>query len=279
MTLLAQVQRFRPETGGADGIRAVLTDALRQRDALDRDAAGLRDARLRCELLTRHLPQPPPPDPEETLPRPVLSREQVDAALPQARDLLQAARSQVDGLTGQLRSMDSRESLQAQQDQCRARLDTLQAEYDAIALAMDALTQANNHLQNRFSPALGAETARIFSALTAGRYDKVLLDRSLSLSAQPAGDAVPRALALLSQGAGDQLYLAARLAICRMVLPQDKAAPLILDDALANFDDTRMAAALDWLLEESRTRQILLFTCHRREGDYLRDRAHVISLN
>ena len=242
VTLLAQVQRFRPETGGADGIRAVLTDALRQRDALDRAAAGLRDARLRCELLTRHLPQPPPPDPEETLPRPVLSREQVDAALPQARDLLQAARSQVDGLTGQLRSMDS-----------RARLDTLQAEYDAIALAMDALTQANNHLQNRFSPALGAETARIFSALTAGRYDKVLLDRSLSLSAQPAGDAVPRALALLSQGAGDQLYLAARLAICRMVLPQDKAAPLILDDALANFDDTRMAAALDWLLEESRT--------------------------
>ena len=304
MTLLAQVQRFRPETGGVDGIRAVLTDALRQRDALDRAAAGLRDARLRCELLTRHLPQPPLPDPEETLPRPVLSREQVDAALPQARDLLQAARSRVDGLTGQLRSMDSRESLQAQQDQCRARLDTLQAEYDAIALAMDALTQANNHLQNRFSPALGA--ARIFSALTAGRYDKVLLDRSLSLSAQPAGDAVPRALALLSQGAGDQLYLAARLAICRMVLPQDKAAPLILDDALANFDDTRMAAALDWLLEESpivlddalaafddqrlgyaldllrelaEEQQILLFTCHRREGDYLRDRAHVISLN
>ena len=279
VTLLAQVQRFRPETGGADGIRAVLTDALRRRDALDRAAAGLRDARLRCELLTRHLPQPPLPDPEETLPRPVLSREQVDAALPQARDLLQAARSRVDGLTGQLRSMDSRESLQAQQDQCRARLDTLQTEYDAIALAMDALTQANNHLQNRFSPALGAETARIFSALTAGRYDKVLLDRSLSLSAQPAGDAVPRALALLSQGAGDQLYLAARLAICRMVLPQDKAVPLILDDALANFDDTRMAAALDWLLEESRTRQILLFTCHRREGDYLRDRAHVMSLN
>ena len=96
VTLLAQVQRFRPETGGADGIRAVLTDALRQRDALDRAAAGLRDARLRCELLTRHLPQPPLPDPEETLPRPVLSREQVDAALPQARDLLQAARSRVD---------------------------------------------------------------------------------------------------------------------------------------------------------------------------------------
>lgn len=279
VTLLAQVQPFWPEANGADGVRVALTAALRRREALDGAALQVQQAQIRCDAMSRHLPQPPLPDPEETLPRPVLSREQIDAALPQVRNQLREARSRVDSLTGQLRTMDSPESLQAQRDQCTRRLEALQAEYDAIALAMEALTQANTVLQTRFSPALGAETARIFSAITGGRYDKVLLDRNLSLSAQPAGDAMPRALSLLSQGAGDQLYLAVRLAICRMVLPRDKAAPLILDDALANFDDTRMAAALDWLAEESRSRQILLFTCHRREGDYLRDRAHVISLN
>jgi len=279
VTLLAQVQPFWPEANGADGVRVALTAALRRREALDGAALQVQQAQIRCDAMSRHLPQPPLPDPEETLPRPVLSREQIDAALPQIRNQLREARSRVDSLTGQLRTMDSPESLQAQRDQCTRRLEALQAEYDAIALAMEALTQANTVLQTRFSPALGAETARIFSALTAGRYDKVLLDRNLSLSAQPAGDTMPRALSLLSQGAGDQLYLAVRLAICRMVLPRDKAAPLILDDALANFDDQRLAAALDWLLEESRSRQILLFTCHRREGDYLRDHAHVISLN
>ena len=279
VTLLAQVQPFWPEANGADGVRVALTAALRRREALDGAALQVQQAQIRCDAMSRHLPQPPLPDPEETLPRPVLSREQIDAALPQIRNQLREARSRVDSLTGQLRTMDSPESLQAQRDQCTRRLEALQAEYDAIALAMEALTQANTVLQTRFSPALGAETARIFSAITGGRYDKVLLDRNLSLSAQPAGDAMPRALSLLSQGAGDQLYLAVRLAICRMVLPRDKAAPLILDDALANFDDQRLAAALDWLAEESRTRQILLFTCHRREGDYLRDRAHVISLN
>lgn len=279
VTLLAQVQPFWPEANGADGVRVALTAALRRREALDGAALQVQKAQIRCDAMSRHLPQPPLPDPEETLPRPVLSREQIDAALPQVRNQLREARSRVDSLTGQLRTMDSPESLQAQRDQCTRRLEALQAEYDAIALAMEALTQANTVLQTRFSPALGAETARIFSAITDGRYDKVLLDRNLSLSAQPAGDAMPRALSLLSQGAGDQLYLAVRLAICRMVLPRDKAAPLILDDALANFDDQRLAAALDWLAEESRTRQILLFTCHRREGDYLRDRAHVISLN
>lgn len=279
VTLLAQVQPFWPEANGADGVRVALTAALRRREALDGAALQVQQAQIRCDAMSRHLPQPPLPDPEETLPRPVLSREQINAALPQIRNQLREARSRVDSLTGQLRTMDSPESLQAQRDQCTRRLEALQAEYDAIALAMEALTQANTVLQTRFSPALGAETARIFSAITGGRYDKVLLDRNLSLSAQPAGDGMPRALSLLSQGAGDQLYLAVRLAICRMVLPRDKAAPLILDDALANFDDQRLAAALDWLAEESRTRQILLFTCHRREGDYLRDHAHVISLN
>lgn len=279
VTLLAQVQPFWPEANGADGVRVALTAALRRREALDGAALQVQQAQIRCDAMSRHLPQPPLPDPEETLPRPVLSREQINAALPQIRNQLREARSRVDSLIGQLRTMDSPESLQAQRDQCTRRLEALQAEYDAIALAMEALTQANTVLQTRFSPALGAETARIFSAITGGRYDKVLLDRNLSLSAQPAGDAMPRALSLLSQGAGDQLYLAVRLAICRMVLPRDKAAPLILDDALANFDDQRLAAALDWLAEESRTRQILLFTCHRREGDYLRDHAHVISLN
>ena len=44
--------------------------------------------------------------------------------------------------------------------------------------------------------------------------------------------------------------------------------PIILDDALANFDDERCAAALRWLKEEGRKRQILLFTCHSLEAAF-----------
>ena len=160
-----------------------------------------------------------------------------------------------------------------------ANLDELsqnaQAEYDAIALAMTALEQANTILQNRFSPALGARTAEIFSALTGGRYGKVLLSRDLSLSAEEAGDPMSRSILQLSQGAADQLYLAVRLAICGMVLPAEKRVPLILDDALVTFDDTRLRAALDYLLAESAQRQILLFTCQNRERDYLAGRENV----
>ena len=63
------------------------------------------------------------------------------------------------------------------------------------------------------------------------------------------------------------MSLAVRLAVCDMVLPADH--PLILDDALTSFDDERMEAALRYLMEISRQRQILLFTRQEREGQYL----------
>ena len=42
----------------------------------------------------------------------------------------------------------------------------------------------------------------------------------------------------------------------------------MLDDALANFDDRRCAAALRFLKEAAGGRQILLFTCHSREAEF-----------
>ena len=76
---------------------------------------------------------------------------------------------------------------------------------------------------------------------------------------------LPRRALALSQGTADQLYLAVRLAVCDLVLPGEDPCPLVLDDALANFDDARMALALETLAELGKQRQILLFTCHSRE--------------
>mgnify|MGYP002581019471 CR=1 FL=1 len=69
-----------------------------------------------------------------------------------------------------------------------------------------------------------------------------------------------------------------RLAICETVLPADDPPPVVLDDALVRFDDARCRAALELLLEESKTRQILLFTCQHRESAYLAGRAGVTTL-
>ena len=76
----------------------------------------------------------------------------------------------------------------------------------------------------------------------------------------------PRRALTLSQGTADQLYLAVRLAVCELVLPAEEPCPLVLHDALANFDDGRCALALEALARLGEERQILLFTCHSREA-------------
>lgn len=270
--LLAQVRTFEPAVTDLSGAQIALANVRRRQVELAAARQQAREAALYRDALQK----PDRPAAAAAMPSvPALSKEDVDAELVRVQARLTAERSRLDTLTGQIRSLDRSSDLQDQLAQKREQLSSLQTEYDAIALAMDALTQANTTLQNRFSPALGARAADIFSAITAGRYDKVLLSRDFSLSAEMAGDPVGRSIRLLSQGAADQLYLAVRLAICDMVLPAEKRVPLILDDALVSFDDDRLRAALDYLLAESEKRQILLFTCQKREMDYLSGRKNV----
>lgn len=275
LQLLSLVHPFAPETTNLTNLRSTLDRAIAKRRALDEARQNARDTLLHCQLLERHLPQGPLPEPDAVLPRPTTGYAQVKEALPRAIGNAQSARSRLDALTGQLQALGDRDALESRLQQKRAELHRLQGEYDAIAAAMDALNRADQIMQNRFSPELGQRAAEIFAQLTDERYEQVLFDRSFALSATPAGDTSPRDIRLLSQGTADQLYLATRLAICQMVLPAEKSAPLILDDALANFDDARMAAALEWLAAEAAQRQILLFTCHTREGSYLAGRSGV----
>ena len=276
LTLLTQVQRFAPAAADLSGAQIALSDARRSRDTLAdarrtaREAAVGRDA-LQSQLSEEDLTRPPMP----VIP---IAGGSVELELSQAQTALADARSRYDHLLGRIRGLDRSSDLTDQLSQKREELARLQQEYDAITLAMTALEQANIILKNRFSPALGARAAEIFSALTDGRYDKVLLSQDMALSAEQSGDPMSRSIRLLSQGAADQLYLAVRLAICGMVLPEEKHVPLLLDDALVSFDDRRLRAALDVLLAESEQRQILLFTCQTRERDYLAGHKNVTVL-
>ncbi len=273
--LLLQLSPYRA-AADLPAAAAAICEIRRQADALIAAEQTARDAEMRRDLLRRQLPEE---EPDREIPAaPAMSRSQVLAALPQAEANLRAVQSRLDTLAGQIRSMGDPDDLIARRGQMREELERLQGEYDAVALAMDALDSANLTLQNRFSPALGARAAEIFSAITGGKYHKVLLSRDFSLAAEPSDDSTARSVRLLSQGAADQLYLSVRLAICDMVLPRDRAVPLILDDALVSFDDDRLRAALDYLLKESENRQILLFTCQKREQAYLAGRENAALL-
>ena len=264
--ILLEVRRFAPAAFDIPTADTLLRGCAVRRKELTEAEAAAREARMRYELQVQQ--RPISGAPEEDLPVPTRSRETITAELEQTRTVLETARSSADRLSGQLQASGDPVVLQAVASDLTARRSALEAEYQAILLAMEALEGANTTLQNRFSPALGRRAAEIFSALTDGRYSAVVLDRSFHLSAEPTGDSVYRDAALLSVGALDQLYLAVRLAICDLVLPSEKQVPIVLDDALANFDDDRCASALRYLRQMAASHQILLFTCHSREANF-----------
>ena len=263
--ILLEVRRFAPGAFDIPTADQLLRScAVRRRELTEAESAA-REARARREALSQQVPEVP--EGPEAAP-PARGREIAAAELAETRARLAEARSAADRLDGQLRAAGDPAALEGSIRELTDRIDALEGEYSAIALALEALEAANTALQNRFSPELGRRAAEIFARLTGDRYTGVTLDRQFRLSAEPAGDAVFRDAALLSAGALDQLYLAVRLAICDLVLPPEKQAPLVLDDALASFDDARCAAALRYLKEAAGERQILLFTCHSREADF-----------
>ena len=162
--LTAQVRCFEPGVQDLGGAQVALAAARRRQAELAAARQQAREAALYRDALQK----PEQSAAGASLTVPTLSKEDTAAALSDTLAQLAAERSRFDTLTGRIRSLDRSSDLQDQLAQKQEQLSALREEYDAIALAMEALEQANTTLQNRFSPALGARAAEIFSAITAG---------------------------------------------------------------------------------------------------------------
>ena len=145
----------------------------------------------------------------------------------------------------------------------REEYEQLQGEFDALVLAIDTLRQADQEIQSRFSPQLGKLAAEYMSAVTGGRYEDVLINRDFTARTRTKDDVVARDSEYLSAGTLDLMYLAVRLAVCELALPDGEPCPLILDDALVNLDEERFAQAMELLKRIARDRQVILFTCRQ----------------
>lgn len=214
-----------------DAISAALAD-VQEQPLPTRDLSAYTPASVRAELL----------------------RTEMEAASVQSR---------LDQNRGALAALGDPAALAAEREQLTGRIRALEEQYAAVELAEAAIQDAAAEMQRRFAPALTEETGKLFSALTGGKYDRMLLDRQMDVMAGEAAEPALRPGGYLSAGTQDALYLALRLAVCRLALPA--GTPVVLDDALVCFDDTRLRRALDALQAEAQTRQILLLTCQSRE--------------
>ena len=263
------VHSFAPEVKDLFGCSAALSLALNLEEREAVAAARLEGARRLYEALRAQGGREEPENP--ALEQPARTLEETAAQLGTAQAELERAERQLNMALGRQKAVGDPAALAAEEEALSRELERREGEYQAISAAMEGLKAANAQLQERFSPELNRRAADYLSRLTGGRYREVSLDRELDASATEGGGVLPRRALFLSKGTVDQIYLAVRLAVYDLCLKK-RQAPLVLDDALAAFDDRRMALALELLVQLAEDRQILLFTCQGREAACLAGR-------
>lgn len=140
----------------------------------------------------------------------------------------------------------------------------LQQEIDAVALAIDGITELAKEICEEAADAMNAEVSRYVSAITEGKYDSVRVDEKGKLWVLVDGREIPPDA--LSRGTLEQFYLALRVAVGETVT-REEPMPIFLDDAFVLYDDERLAQTLKVLA--GMNKQVLLFTCQRREEGLL----------
>ncbi len=142
-------------------------------------------------------------------------------------------------------------------------------EKQAIILAQNTLKKLSEEIHDSFGQELNEAASAYVRQLTNGAYRRVTLDEKLQLKIDTGSRYLKSSQC--SAGTLEQLYLAVRLAVGDTMY-REEPLPLIFDDAFAFYDDERLLEALKLLAGCGR--QILLFTCQKREEELLN--AHAI---
>lgn len=261
---------FAPEAQGLEEAFLTLTEIGRTIERLGEAGKELETAQIWQETLEAGYEgnDPHAPIPRDGLTLPDRGKNEIGHLLRQMEQELDVLKHRFALGQGEVRALGDPVVLGARRGALVDRLTELTRQYQALQLAMEVLGEADSEISARFSPLLGQRAGYYLDRLTGGAYKRVVFDKALVPSVEQGDESVSRDVLYLSGGTVDQVYLALRLAICDLTFPKEQACPIILDDALVSFDEGRMEQALKLFKELAAERQVLLFTCHRREAAF-----------
>lgn len=160
---------------------------------------------------------------------------------------------------------EERESLEMDIQRLSEEVRAEQEQAGIIDECMAIIRDLSEEIHSDFGPALNAEVSKMIWELTGGKYERVVVDNELNLRVDTGERFVD--CDQLSTGTREQLYLALRLAMVKLLFPK-KDVPVIFDDSFVFYDDRRLARTLSWIGSQGFA-QVILFTCQHREMDAL----------
>ena len=134
----------------------------------------------------------------------------------------------------------------------------------ALLLAEEKIKTAAGKLGRQTSDYLNQRASEIFSELTEGKYRRLQVNERFEISVWDGTRYIRTEQ--LSRGTLEQIYFSIRMSAAELL--QEEPMPVILDDTFAFYDEKRLESVLKWLSRQER--QVIIFTCHKREEEILR---------
>jgi uncharacterized protein YhaN len=153
------------------------------------------------------------------------------------------------------------------------KLDDSVKEWLSVILARHFLEVSKEKHERERQPEVIRRAGKYLALMTGNRYTLLSSggERGLSVVLEGNDPARERKDEIKwSSGLADQVYLAMRLSLATLWGRNSEPLPLILDDLLVRFDETRQQGAAEAILEAAANNQVLLFTCQKKTLDIFR---------
>lgn len=171
-------------------------------------------------------------------------------------------------LEGSLKTLDeSLEKLRVLDErscELTEKLEKLEYKKELLELSIEKMEDFVKSKRKNTIPLLKKEISQYLSCMTHGKYEEILIDDTFGIRVYDKDIEDYVDLDSLSMGTIDQIYLAFRLSISKII--SDKEIPLVLDSHFDSYDDMRLKESLK-ILESQQ--QVLIFTSTNREKEIL----------
>lgn len=144
------------------------------------------------------------------------------------------------------------------------KLEKLEYKKELLELSIEKMEDFVKSKRKNTLPLLKKEISQYLSCMTHGKYEEILIDDTFCIRVYDKDIEDYVDLDSLSMGTIDQIYLAFRLSISKII--SDKEIPLVLDSHFDSYDDKRLKESLKMLESQQ---QVLIFTSTNREKEIL----------
>jgi exonuclease SbcC len=179
------------------------------------------------------------------------------------RDGLMIERARMEGEMPEV----SAEELEKQLAEAEAGFIRVKRKGEAIARVIEMTEKVLGDLDSGSDGGIKKDVEEYVSHLTGKKYETVAMNETLPQGfVRKDGKTLP--YDYLSAGTKDVFSIALRLAMANHFLKESKGF-LVMDDPLVNMDPVRQKKASDFIKEYSKSKQILIFTCHPNHAELL----------